>query len=64
MIYFDSILVSNTVFRKHVAEYITKRDGGIPSDWRNVMLSAGASEAIRCVLKLMTAPGITCQQVD
>jgi len=50
------------IIRKHVAEYITKRDGGIPSDWRNVMLSAGASEAIRCVLKLMTAPGITCQQ--
>jgi hypothetical protein len=24
-----------------VAEYICQRDGGIPADWRNIMLSAG-----------------------
>ena len=40
-----------------MAEYITRRDGGIESDWRNVMLCAGASEGIRAVLKLMTNPG-------
>ena len=40
-----------------MASYITDRDGGIESDWRNVMLCAGASEGIRAVLKLMTNPG-------
>lgn len=46
-----------STFRRHVASYITDRDGGIESDWRNVMLCAGASEGIRAVLKLMTNPG-------
>jgi len=50
------------IIRRHVADYITKRDGGVPSDWRNIMLSAGASDAIRNVLKLMTNPGIVCQK--
>jgi len=50
------------IIRKHVAEYITLRDGGIPADWRNIMLSAGASEAIRSILKLMTNPGIICSK--
>ena len=45
------------VIRRHVANYIMERDGGIQSDWRNVMLCAGASEGIRAVLKLMTNPG-------
>merc|ERR1711936_161724 len=45
------------VIRRHVANYIMERDGGIPSDWRNIMLCAGASEGIRAVLKLMTNPG-------
>ena len=40
-----------------VAADISRRDGGIESDWRNVMLCAGASEGIRAVLKLMTSPG-------
>lgn len=29
------------VIRRHVAEYIEKRDGGIPSDWQNIVLSNG-----------------------
>ena len=32
------------VIRRHVAEYITARDGGIKSDWQNIILCAGASE--------------------
>ncbi|XP_023332769.1 alanine aminotransferase 1 [Eurytemora carolleeae] len=50
------------IIRRHVAQYITERDGGIPADWRNIMLSSGASEAIRAILKLMTNPGIVCQK--
>merc|ERR1712042_84328 len=45
------------LIRRHVAEYITNRDGGIESDWKNIMLCAGASEGIRACLKLMTGPG-------
>ena len=51
------VLRSEYNCRRHVADYITRRDGGIESDWRNVMLCAGASEGIRAVLKLMTNPG-------
>ncbi|CAI5439058.1 unnamed protein product [Caenorhabditis angaria] len=40
------------VVRKHVAEYITKRDGGIPTNSEDICLSGGASESIRNVLKL------------
>lgn len=29
------------VIRKHAAQYIERRDGGIPCDWQNVILSAG-----------------------
>ena len=29
------------VIRRHVAEYIEKRDGGIKSDWQNIILCAG-----------------------
>ncbi|KAI1729704.1 aminotransferase class I and II domain-containing protein [Ditylenchus destructor] len=39
------------VIRKHVAEFIERRDG-ISCDYENVLLSGGASEAIRNVLKL------------
>ena len=35
------------VIRRHVADYIERRDGGIKSDWQNVVLCAGASEGIR-----------------
>merc|ERR1711872_1143117 len=45
------------VIRRHVADYIMERDGGIECDWRNIILCAGASEGIRACLKLMTGPG-------
>ena len=35
------------VIRHDAADYIQRRDGGIPSNPDNIMLSAGASEAIR-----------------
>jgi alanine transaminase len=44
------------VIRRHVADYIERRDGGIKSDWQNVVLCAGASEGIRAVMKLLTNP--------
>lgn len=40
------------IIRKHVADYITRRDGDLPSDPENIVLSGGASESIRNVLKL------------
>ncbi|XP_050300992.1 alanine aminotransferase 1 [Anthonomus grandis grandis] len=43
------------VIRKHVAEYIERRDGH-PSDWQNVFISAGASDSIKNVLKLLICP--------
>ncbi|XP_060535868.1 alanine aminotransferase 1-like [Cylas formicarius] len=43
------------VIRKHVAQYIERRDG-IPSDWQNVVISAGASDAIKNILKLLICP--------
>ena len=36
------------VIRRHVAEYIMERDGGIESDWKNIILCAGASEVSTC----------------
>lgn len=35
------------VIRKHVADYIQQRDGGIPCDYRNIILSNGASDSIK-----------------
>ena len=32
------------VIRRHVAEYIMQRDGGIESDWKNIILCARNSE--------------------
>nr|CAD7572245.1 unnamed protein product [Timema californicum] len=40
------------VIRRHVAQYIERRDG-IPSNWEDILLSAGASEGIKNVLKLL-----------
>lgn len=40
------------IIRRHVAEYIKERDG-FDSDWTNVFLSSGASEAIRSLLALV-----------
>ncbi|CAL8070726.1 unnamed protein product [Orchesella dallaii] len=41
------------IIRKHVAKYIEQRDGGIPSNPDDIILSAGASEGIRACLKLL-----------
>ncbi|XP_059528567.1 alanine aminotransferase 1 [Myotis daubentonii] len=41
--------------REHVAQYIQRRDGGIPADPNNIFLSTGASDAIVTVLKLLVA---------
>ncbi|KAK6632769.1 hypothetical protein RUM43_013540 [Polyplax serrata] len=48
--YTDSIGIE--IIRKHVAEFIERRDG-IPSDYANIVLSAGASDGIKNVLKIM-----------
>ncbi|XP_044755801.1 alanine aminotransferase 1-like [Coccinella septempunctata] len=40
------------IIRRHCAEFIERRDG-IHSDWQNITLSSGSSEAIRNVLKLI-----------
>nr|XP_034185552.1 alanine aminotransferase 1 isoform X1 [Osmia lignaria] len=39
------------IVRRHVAEYIQNRDG-LPSDYRNIILSNGASDGIKSFLKL------------
>ncbi|XP_052741746.1 alanine aminotransferase 1 [Bicyclus anynana] len=39
------------LIRRHVAEYIARRDGH-PCDWNNVCLSSGASTSIKSVLQL------------
>lgn len=41
------------IIRKHAAKYIEKRDGGIPSDWQNIVLSGGASDGIKNLLKML-----------
>ncbi|XP_011877848.1 PREDICTED: alanine aminotransferase 1 isoform X1 [Vollenhovia emeryi] len=38
--------------RKDVAQYIQDRDGGIPCDYHNIILSNGASDGIKSFLKL------------
>lgn len=40
------------VIRKHAAKYIEGRDGGIPSNYQNVILCNGASDGIKSFLKL------------
>jgi len=42
--------------RRDIADYITKRDGGIKSNYMDVFLSSGASDAIKFVMKLMMRP--------
>ncbi|VDL83739.1 unnamed protein product [Nippostrongylus brasiliensis] len=44
------------LIRKHVAEFIQARDGGIPCSFENVILSSGASDSIRNVLKMFVQP--------
>lgn len=41
------------VIRKHVAEYICRRDGGVPAKFEDVYLCAGASQSIKAVMNLM-----------
>ncbi|EHB16879.1 Alanine aminotransferase 1 [Heterocephalus glaber] len=43
------------LIREDVAQYIERRDGGIPADPNNIFLSTGASSAIVTVLKLLVA---------
>ncbi|RWS25992.1 alanine aminotransferase 2-like protein [Leptotrombidium deliense] len=42
------------IIRRHCAEYIERRDG-IPSDYQNIVLTTGASEAVRAVLALINS---------
>uniref|UniRef100_A0AAG5DXC0 alanine transaminase n=1 Tax=Anopheles atroparvus TaxID=41427 RepID=A0AAG5DXC0_ANOAO len=44
------------VIRRHAAEYIERRDGGIPADWNNIILSAGASGGIKVLMALLRCP--------
>ena len=44
------------IIRRHAAEYIQERDGGVPSSWEDILLCAGASEGIRAVMKLIFNP--------
>lgn len=41
------------IIRKHVANYIKERDEGVDSDWQNVFLSTGASQAIKQILSFI-----------
>lgn len=51
--YTDSMGIE--VIRKHVAAYISERDNGIPADPDNIILSTGASGAIKNLLALFHA---------
>ncbi|KAK7590833.1 hypothetical protein V9T40_002446 [Parthenolecanium corni] len=42
------------IIRKHVAQYIERRDG-IPSNYEDIILSAGASNGIKAVLQLINS---------
>ncbi|XP_028260433.1 alanine aminotransferase 2-like [Parambassis ranga] len=39
--------------RRSIAEFITRRDAGLPSDARNVFISAGSQRAVMVILKLL-----------
>nr|XP_031295779.1 alanine aminotransferase 1 isoform X2 [Camelus dromedarius] len=41
------------LIREDVAQYIERRDGGIPADPNNIFLSTGATDAIMTVLELL-----------
>jgi alanine transaminase len=49
--YSDSVGVE--VIRQDIAAYISKRDGGIPSNPDDVFLSTGASDGIKTIIKLL-----------
>lgn len=40
------------IIRRHCAQYIEERDG-VPSNWQDIVLTTGASEAVRAVLTLI-----------
>lgn len=40
------------IIRKHVAEYIERRDS-IPADYKNIVLSNGASDGIKVTIYLL-----------
>lgn len=42
------------IIRRHCAEYIAKRDN-VPSDWQDIVLTTGASEAVRAILTLINS---------
>ncbi|XP_027197526.2 alanine aminotransferase 2-like [Dermatophagoides pteronyssinus] len=42
------------IIRRHVAEYIEQRDG-CPSDWRNIILTSGASEGVKLIFTLINS---------
>ena len=46
------------IIRRHVAEYIKERDGGIESDWQKIILCAGASEVSLHPLQLQLSHSI------
>ncbi len=39
--------------RQDVARFIEQRDEGIPSDWNNIHLTTGASDAIKSVMEIL-----------
>ncbi|XP_017086512.1 alanine aminotransferase 1 [Drosophila eugracilis] len=43
------------VVRRQVANYIEKRDGGIPCDWQDIYLTAGASPGIKSILSMINS---------
>ena len=42
------------VIKRRMAEYIMERDGGIKSDWKNIIMCAAAREGNHGCLKLLT----------
>ncbi|XP_015279064.1 PREDICTED: alanine aminotransferase 1 isoform X2 [Gekko japonicus] len=50
--------------RRHIADFIERRDGGIPSNPDNIFLSTGASDGIVTILKLLVSgEGRSCTGV-
>ncbi|XP_042273357.1 alanine aminotransferase 2 isoform X1 [Thunnus albacares] len=41
--------------RQDIADYITRRDQGVLSDWNNIYLTTGASDGIMSILKLLVS---------
>jgi len=39
------------LIRKHIASFITTRDGGIPSDWRDIGFTNGVYDGTFVILK-------------